>query len=286
MNPMLAWRSLNGVSRKCPRDRVLMQSGRQMPGEVQYEVLTMTDQIALITGSNKGIGFAIAQQLANAGYSVWLGCRDLDLGEQAAAKIRNEGLAAKAVRLDVTDDGSVREAFRQLETEAAALHVLVNNAGLMFGSGQRASEEPIDEIRQMLEVNALAPLRVTQAFLPLLRKAQGARVVMMSSGLSSLEATADITSENWTVGYAGYCASKTALNMLTLKLAKDLIPEGIKVNAADPGLTATDMTGHMGNRTPAEAARIAVYLATLGPLGPAGGFFHDGNSDPMPRHRW
>jgi NAD(P)-dependent dehydrogenase (short-subunit alcohol dehydrogenase family) len=132
----------------------------------------------------------------------------------------------------------------------------------------------------------VARLSSGHRLLPLLPKAQGARVVMMSSGLSSLEATADITSENWTVGYAGYCASKTALNMLTLKLAKDLIPKGIKVNAADPGFTATDMTGHMGNRTPAEAARTAVYLATLGPLGPTGGFFHDGNSDPMARHRW
>lgn len=141
-------------------------------------------------------------------------------------------------------------------------------------------------MRQMLEVNTLGPLCVTQAFLPLLRKAEGARVVMISSGLSCLDATADITSENWSVGYAGYCACKTALNMLTVKHAKDLMTEGIKVNAADPGLTATDMTGHMGERTPKEAARIAVYLATLGPLGPTGGFFHDGNSDPLPRHRW
>lgn len=246
----------------------------------------MTDKIALITGANKGIGFAITQQLAQAGYFVWLGCRDLDRGEQAAEKLRNAGLAAKAVRLDVTDDVSVAAAVECLEAEASALHVLVNNAGLMFGVARRPSEESVDQMREMMEVNALGPLRVTQAFLPILRKAGGARVVMMSSGLSSLDATADITSENWTVGYAGYCASKTALNMLTLKLAKDLIADGIKVNAADPGLTATDMTGHLGERTPAQAARIAVYLATLGPLGPTGGFFHDGNSDPMPRHRW
>ncbi len=246
----------------------------------------MDDRFALVTGANKGIGYAIAQQLATTGYSVWLGCRDISLGSLAAEKLRGEGLSATAIRLDVTDQGSIGDAVEKLEAEVPALHVLVNNAGLMFGSAPRPSEESVDQMRQMLDVNTLGPLRVTQAFLPLLRKAEGARVVMLSSGLSSLDATADITSENWTVGYAGYCASKTALNMLTLKLAKDLMPDGIKVNAADPGLTATDMTGHMGERKPTEAARIAVYLATLGPLGPTGGFFHDGNSDPMPRHRW
>lgn len=250
------------------------------------EDLEMTDKTALVTGANKGIGFAVAHQLALTGHRVWLGCRDSDRGEQAAEKLRNQGLNVRAVGLDVTDDLSIYRATEALATEVTALDVLVNNAGLMFGLAPKPSEEPLDQIRQMLEVNTLGPFRVTQAFLPLLRKSGSARVVMMSSGLSSMSATADITSENWTVNYAGYCASKTALNMLTLKLAKELLAEGIKVNAADPGLTATDMTGNMGERTPAEAARIAVYLATLGPLGPTGGFFHDGQSDPMPRHRW
>lgn len=110
---------------------------------------------------------------------------------------------------------------------------------------------------------------------------------MMSSGLGSVSATLDMISENWTVPMAGYCASKAALNMFTAKFAKDLAPEGIKVNAADPGLTATDLTGGMGDRMPDEAARVPVALATLGPLGPAGGFYHGAElNDGLSRQPW
>lgn len=105
----------------------------------------------------------------------------------------------------------------------------------------------------MLDTNALGALRVTQAFPPLLRRSKAARVVMMSSSLGSLSATAALGTDVWNVNFAGYCASKATLNMLTLKLAKDLMGEGIKVNAAGPGLATTDLTG----RTPEEAAAIA-----------------------------
>lgn len=246
----------------------------------------MPSQTALVTGANKGIGFAIARQLAEGGLSVWLGCRDGERGENAARELRGHGLDAQALLLDVADDASVRAAAQVLGGEISALDVLVNNAGMHFGLPPRPSEEPVEQMHMMLEVNALGPVRVTQAFLPLLRKSPGARIVMMSSELGSLDATMDTTSENWTVGFAGYCASKTALNMFTLKIAKDLMAEGIKVNAADPGLTATDLTGHMGQRSPKEAAAIAVQLATLDPLGPTGGFFHDGIGTPFPQHRW
>ena len=246
----------------------------------------MVQQTALITGANKGIGFAIAKQLAEQGFFVWLGCRDVERGEREAQTLRDLGLQAQALILDVADDESVRTAADRLATANVSLDVLVNNAGMHFGLPPRPSEEPVDQMRAMIEVNALGPVRVTQAFLPLLRRAPAARIVMISSGLGSLEATTDMTSENWTVGFAGYCASKAALNMFTLKLAKDLMDEGIKVNAVDPGLTATDLTGQMGERTPEFAAAIAVRLATVDGLGPTGGFFHDGIAAPLPRHRW
>ena len=246
----------------------------------------MTKAIALITGANKGIGLAVARQLGERGYSVWLGCRDRDRGETAAAQLRALGLDAHAIVLDVTQDESVRQAAARLGEELAALDVLVNNAGMHFGLPPAASEESIDHMRAMFEANTLGPVRVAQAFLPLLRRSASARIVMMSSGLGSLASTTDMTSENWTVGFAGYCASKSALNMFTIKLAKELMSEGIKVNAADPGLTATDLTGHMGNRSPHDAAAIAVDLATLGRLGPTCGFFHHGHAGSLSQHPW
>jgi NAD(P)-dependent dehydrogenase (short-subunit alcohol dehydrogenase family) len=139
----------------------------------------------------------------------------------------------------------------------------------------------------MFAVNTFGAVRVTQASLPLLGRAKAARIVMMSSGLGSVSGTLDMTSENWPVPMAGSCASMAALNMFTVNFAKDLAREEIKVNAADPGLTATDLTGGMGDRTPEEAARVAVALAILGPLGPTGGFFRDvALDDGFARHTW
>ena len=199
--------------------------------------------------------------------------------------MREAGIDARALSLDVADDASVRAAADRLANEVEALDVLVNNAGISIGTPARASEEPVDDVRAMFEVNTLGPLRVTQAFLPLLRAAGGARVVMMTSGLGSITDASDMAGLSWNVGYAGYCASKAALNMLTVKLAKELLSDGIKVNAADPGFTATDLNGHSGFRTVEQAAAVAVQLATLGFMGPTAGFFHDGHAT-QSRHRW
>ncbi len=242
---------------------------------------------ALVTGANKGIGLAIARQLGERGLTVWLACRDADRGEAAAAGLREAGADAHAIALDVADGGIVTAAAARLETEAGVLDVLVNNAGISVGSPPpEVTKEAVDDVRAMFEVNTLGPLRVTQALLPLLRKSAAPRIVMMSSGLGSISDTADMTSLIWNVGAAGYCASKAALNMLTVKLAKALLADGIKVNAADPGYTATDLNGHTGTRTVEEAAAIAVELATLGPLGPTGGFFNDGYANKMGRYQW
>ena len=242
---------------------------------------------ALVTGANKGIGLAIARQLGERGFAVWLGCRDADRGEKAAAGLREAGIDARAITLDVTHDDSVAAAAARIEAEAGVLEVLVNNAGISVGSPPPAvTGELVDDVRAMIEVNTLGPLRVTQAVLPLLRKSAAPRIVMMSSGLGSISDTTDMTSLIWNVGAAGYSASKAALNMLTVKFAKALLADGFKVNAADPGYTATDLNGHSGQRTVEEAAAIAVELATLGPMGPTGGFFNDGFAARMGRYRW
>jgi NAD(P)-dependent dehydrogenase (short-subunit alcohol dehydrogenase family) len=226
---------------------------------------------ALITGANKGIGREIARELGRRGLTVWLGCRDVARGEQAARELRAEGLAANAVALDVTDADSVGAAAARL----SELDVLVNNAGINLRPPDGPSGESVDDIRATFEVNVLGPIRVTQAFLPLLRRSAEPRIVMMSSGLGSLAETIDLRSENWNVGQAGYCASKAALNMVTLKFAKELLAEGFKVNAADPGLTATDLTAGIGQPVQ-QAAAAAVELATTGPYGPTAGFFRAG----------
>ncbi|BCP55700.1 short-chain dehydrogenase [Kaistia sp. 32K] len=245
-----------------------------------------TPLIALVTGANKGIGLAIARQLGANGHSLWLGCRDLQRGDAAARELRNAGIDARAVQLDVTNEASVAAAAGTVEREAGKLDVLVNNAGVMFSPPPSVAEESIDEIRQMFEANVFGVLRVTQAFLPLLRKSEAARIVMMSSGLSSLSDALDMRSETWSVGFAGYCASKTALNMLTVKLAKELDREGIKVNAVDPGLTSTDMTGNGPGHSPEEGARPAVALATMHAFGPSAGFYACSASGDLVPKRW
>ncbi|GGB02964.1 short-chain dehydrogenase [Brucella endophytica] len=248
--------------------------------------MTQATSSALITGANKGIGLAIARQLGVNSHSVWLGCRDVSRGEAAARELRQEGIDARAVQLDVTDDASVANAARTIENEIGALDVLVNNAGLMFGPPPSLAEESLDEVKEMFETNVFGVLRVTQAFLPLLRKSKAARIVMMSSGLSSLTDALDMRSETWTVGFGGYCASKTALNMLTVKLAKELDREGIKVNAVDPGLTSTDMTGNGPGHSPEEGARPAVALATTHAFGPSAGFYACSASGELVQKNW
>lgn len=228
---------------------------------------------ALVTGANKGIGLAIARQLGANGFMVWLGCRDVSRGEAAAQDLRSEGIDARAIHLDVTDEASVASAVNTIDKEKGSLDVLVNNAGLMFAPPPSLAEESIDEMQQMFDTNVFGVMRVTQACLPLLRKSKAARIVMMSSGLSSLNDALDMRSETWSVGFSGYCASKAALNMLTVKLAKELDREGIKVNAVDPGLTSTDMTGNGPGHSPEMGARPAVALAMIHAFGPSAGFY-------------
>jgi NAD(P)-dependent dehydrogenase (short-subunit alcohol dehydrogenase family) len=245
-----------------------------------------TSPIALVTGANKGIGLAITRQLGAAGQTVWLGCRDISRGETAARELRGIGIDARAVLLDVTDGASVSSAAQIVESEMGRLDVLVNNAGLMLGPPPSLAEESIDEMQRMFDTNVFGVMRVTQAFLPLLRKSKAARIVMMSSGLSSLTDALDMRSETWTVGFGGYCASKTALNMLTVKLAKELERDGIKVNAVDPGLTSTDMTGNGPGHSAEEGARPAVALATTHAYGPTAGFYACAPSGELVQKSW
>jgi NAD(P)-dependent dehydrogenase (short-subunit alcohol dehydrogenase family) len=217
--------------------------------------------VTLITGANKGIGFETARQLLERGHTVYVGARDVERGEKAAAE-----LGARFVQLDVTDDASVRAALATVAAAEGRLDVLVNNAGIL-GAG------PVDgpTALRVFDTNAVGIVRVTEAALPLLRKSSNPVVVTLSSSMGSFWAVTNPDRPEFSVPLALYAASKSAATMLTVQYAKS--QPGIRFNAVEPGTTATDMTAAYGiGRSAEESARTVVRLATLGPDGPTGTF--------------
>jgi len=228
---------------------------------------------ALVTGANKGIGLAIARGLAQAGMSVWMGARDRVRGEQAVRCLQAEGLDVRLLEIDVADDASVQRAAGIVGDHTGALDVLVNNAGIIVAPTTPPSEVRMEDAKATFEVNLFGPIRVTQAFTPLLKAARQARVVMISSGVGSLALITDPTSIYSSVNLLAYTASKVALNAATVSFAKELEPFGVKVNAVEPGNVQTDLNGNTGVLTTEEGAATAIRMALVGQDGPTAGFF-------------
>jgi NAD(P)-dependent dehydrogenase (short-subunit alcohol dehydrogenase family) len=218
----------------------------------------------LITGANKGLGYETARRLIAAGHDVWIGAREPARGQAAAA-----ALGARFVQLDVTVDESVAAAAATLESERDALDVLVNNAGVT-GGRTPVPEVTAEQVRDVYETNVFGPVRVLQAFAPLLLRSVHPIVVNVSSGMGSLAVTSDPTRLESTINGLAYPSSKTALNMLTSQYAK-AYPQ-MRINAVDPGYTATDLNGHRGTQTVEQGAEAIVRAACLGPEGPTGAF--------------
>jgi NAD(P)-dependent dehydrogenase (short-subunit alcohol dehydrogenase family) len=223
----------------------------------------------LITGANKGLGYETARQLTGAGHTVYLGARDADLGRRAA-----DQLGARFVHLDVTDDASVAAAAETIEADGG-LDVLINNAGLEGRTPDNVVIGPADEtaahMQALFDANVFGMVRMLHAFLPLLLRSLAPVVVNLSSGLSR---TADLANPESPVHFypgIAYPASKTAVNTVTVQYAKAF--PGIKINAVDPGYTATDLNGRTGIQTVEQGAEIIVRMAQLGPDGPTGGYF-------------
>ncbi|RWL80806.1 MAG: SDR family NAD(P)-dependent oxidoreductase [Mesorhizobium sp.] len=247
----------------------------------------MTRKSALVTGANKGIGRETVRRLAALDYKVWLGARDAERGETAAQALRDEGFDVEWLALDVASDDSVAAAAKTVAARISSLDVLVNNAGIAPGYVEALgpdgryegppSRENIADMQATYDVNVFGPVRVTQAFLPLLLASPAARIVMVSSYLGSLARAAG---NSQSPNVMGYGSSKTALNAVTLAFARELAPHGIMVNAAAPGYTATDLNAHRGGRTVQQAAEIILRLATLEPGGPTGGYFDE--NGPLP----
>lgn len=236
-----------------------------------------TKPVALITGAAKGLGLEIARQLArDHGHRVILSARSLSRADSAAAQLRAEGLDAHAVALDVTNAAHIAALPTFFQERFGGLDVLVNNAGV---KGADAAAETVETLRATFEANVFGPFAITQALLPLLQAAPAGRIVNHSSILGSLSTISQGGGgADWTL--AGYCASKAALNMLTVVLAQQLTGSQLKVNAAHPGWVATDLGGPGAPLSVAEGARTAVELATLPADGPTGGYFHAGKRLP------
>ena len=220
--------------------------------------------ITLITGGNKGLGFETARRLIGLGHTVYVGARDADRGQRAAAE-----LGAKFLLLDVTSDAAVAEAAARLAEAEGHLDLLINNAGV---AGGRAKPEEVtaEQLLKTFETNVFGVVRVTQAFLPLLRKAHAPAIINVSSGLGSLGMVTNPETLESKVNSLAYCSSKAAVTMLTVQYAKGL--QGIRVNAVDPGPTSTDLNGHMGKQTVQEGTDAIVRMATAGKDGPTGTF--------------
>lgn len=211
-------------------------------------------KVALVSGANKGIGFEIAKGLARAGVSVYLGARDEARGRAAEAELRDAGLDATWIALDVTDPTNIEHARRQIERRSERLDILVNNAGI----ATRASQDP----REIYATNVFGLAEMIQVLTPLLARTRG-RVINISSSLGSLTRLCD---REHPVNQTGpslwqYASSKAAVNALTVLFANALAAEGISVNAVCPGYCATDLNGHAGPRSAEQGAQIAISLA-------------------------
>lgn len=221
--------------------------------------------ITLITGANKGLGHETAKQLIALRHTVYVGARDAARGRATANK-----LGARFVQLDVTDDASVESAFEQVASETGGrLDVLINNAGLGGTAVVTGAEA-----HELFDTNAVGPIRVTQAALPLLHASDNPVVVNVSSALGSFWAVTNPEREQSKYATVVYGPTKAALSMITLQYAK--LEPTIKFNAVEPGYTATDLTAQIGGGRPVEeAVGVIVRMATIGPDGPTGTFQED-----------
>jgi len=255
----------------------------QVRAAPKRQILAMSNRkVALVTGANKGIGLQIAKDLVALDFIVVVGSRDLERGLTAARVV---GPGGHAVQLDVTDVASIARAEQRIRADFGRLDVLVNNAGISYSGDPAASFEDkvntgrpstasLSETRAVFETNVFGVIAVTQAMLPLLREAPAGRIVNVSSTVGSLALQTD-PANPFPFTSVTYVPSKTALNAVTVAFANELRDTRIKVNAACPGFTATDLNTFRGTRSVAEGARQAVRLALLGADGPTGTFSND-----------
>lgn len=229
-------------------------------------------RIALVTGASDGIGKETARQLSERGVRVILGARDPEKGERVAREFKQFGPEVETVQLDITSEDSVTNAALEVAWRHGRLDILVNNAGVFLDRGP-VHEMSVSELMATFETNIFGTFRVIKHFLPLLRRSKQGRIVNVSSGLASLVNMTDETSPYYHVSLPAYASSKAALNVMTIHLARELKDSGIKINAVEPGLTATRYVQTPGAQPVEVGAEAPVRYALIGEAGPSGGFF-------------
>lgn len=231
---------------------------------------------ALITGANKSIGFEVARQLLKEGFFVYLGSRSLENGLEAVQSLKNEGLDnVQVIQIDVSNQESIDSARAEIVKHSEVLDVLINNAGINGGMHQSALGSSVNVFKSVYETNVYGVIRVTQAFIDLLKKSSEPRIVNLSSSQGSLTLASDESNKFYHFKGAVYQSSKSALNMYSLILAYELRDTLVKVNMVDPGFTKTDFNHHRGTGTVKDAAKRVTKYALIDNNGPNGKFFSE-----------
>ena len=229
--------------------------------------MNLEKRICLVSGGNRGLGFETCHQLALLGHIVILTARNLTKGKTAAKQLTDKGFNIIFYQMDVTNQDSIDDAYDKIIQRFGRVDVLVNNAAILYDTWQRAIDADFEIVSQALITNLLGPWRLSQRFIPIMKKNRYGRIVNVSSLAGSLHFMGK--------GAPAYSISKTALNALTRKLAAELLGTGILVNSIDPGWVATDMGGR-GGRPIEEGVKGIVWASTLPDDGPTGGFFFEG----------
>ena len=238
-----------------------------IPGmETSLTPSPLTGRVALVSGANRGIGLAVARGIAERGATTFLGARDLAAGEAAAAALRADGLAAHALRLDVTDRPSITAAVATIAAANGRLDVLVNNAGVL--TYDNAIDFDPDTAERFWTINTLGPWLLAAAAVPLMRRNGWGRVVNVSTEMAS--------SNRMAASAPSYRVSKVALNAVTRVLALELAGSGILVNSVSPGWVRTEMGGPDAPRSIEQGCASILWGVDLPDDGPSGGFFQDG----------
>lgn len=268
---------LDFVNGKRPKDEAAKLIAAFLPGLPVLQASEYSGDVVLISGANKGIGYEAAKVLGSKGLKVLLGCRDAERGKAAEKQLQDENKSGSFhfVELDVTSEQSIAAAVEHISKVHGHLDVLINNAGIIADFNP-PSEADSGRIRKVFETNVFGVMLLTKAFLPLLQKSSHPRVVNVSSGMGCLSAMTQPTGSYSQMNVNSYCSSKAALNMSTLLLANEMRSKhpNMRVNAIDPGYTATDLNGNSGPQTQLEGTEAMVTASLLNSQGPSGTIFN------------
>ncbi|WP_026565386.1 SDR family NAD(P)-dependent oxidoreductase [Bacillus sp. UNC41MFS5] len=226
-------------------------------------------KVALVTGGNRGIGYELVKQLALKGFKVILASRDPEMGHETTQKLKESNLDVSFVVMDIDNQESIRQAAIIVNDQVGRLDVLINNAGVYLDENKKLVALDPSILERTMATNFFGAYHVIRSFIPLMEKQRYGRIINVSSEYGALN-------EMSYPGVGAYKLSKLALNGLTRLIAAESNGD-IKINAVDPGWVSSDMGGPSAPRTPKQAAESILWLATIGPEGPNGGFFRDGN---------